>query len=245
MNNKPTYNPSIHHRRSIRLKGYDYSQKGLYFVTMCVRRRLCLFGEIKDGEMILNDAGIMINKWYIELENKFNDIKCLEHVVMPNHFHCIIENTGVNVGADLRVRPDSDNPTGILENPIMDEGQTGQTGQTHRSAPTSAPTGAPAGSETSSPTNSPTDTNDSNILGEHKGSPLYSVIQWFKTMSTNEYIRNVKSNNWQRFDQKLFQRNYYEHIIRDEKSYVTIANYIINNPKKWDNDSFNPTKEKK
>jgi putative transposase len=105
MNNKPIYNPSIHHRRSIRLKGYNYSQQGLYFVTMCVRGRLCLFGEIKDGEMILNDAGIMINKWYVELENKFNDIKSLEHVVMPNHFHCVIENTGVHVGADLCVRP--------------------------------------------------------------------------------------------------------------------------------------------
>ena len=89
------------------------------------------------------------------------------------------------------------------------------------------------------------DTNDSNILGEHNGSPLYNVIQWFKTMSTNEYIRNVKSNNWQRFDEKLFQRNYYEHIIRDEKSYLTIADYIINNPKNWNNDSINPNNKKK
>jgi putative transposase len=64
-------------------------------------------------------------------------------------------------------------------------------------------------------------------------------------MSTNEYVRNVKSNNWQRFDEKLFQRNYYEHIIRDEKSYLTITDYIINNPKNWKNDSINPTNEKK
>ena len=52
-----TYNPNIHHRRSIRLKEYDYSQNGAYFVTICVQNRECLFGEIVDGEMVLNDAG--------------------------------------------------------------------------------------------------------------------------------------------------------------------------------------------
>jgi len=168
--------------------------------------------------MILNDAGMMINKWYVELENKFNDIKCLEHIVMPNHFHCIIENTGVNVGADLCVRPFTTTGQNMGQNTWQNTWQT--------------------------PRSAPTDENNSNILGEHKGSPLYSVIQWFKTMSTNEYIRNVKSNTWQRFDEKLFQRNYYEHIIRDEKSYLTIADYIINNPKNWNKDSFNPTNEK-
>ena len=63
-------------------------------------------------------------------------------------------------------------------------------------------------------------------------------------MSTNEYIRNVKNNHWPRFDGKLWQRNYWEHIIRDEKSYLTISEYIINNPKNWGDDSINPKKEK-
>ena len=103
MNNKSVYNPRIHHRRSIRLKGYDYSQKGLYFITICVQKRLRLFGEIENQQMIANDVSNMIDKWYFELENKFPDIKCHEHIVMPNHFHCIIENTGNPVGADLRV----------------------------------------------------------------------------------------------------------------------------------------------
>ena len=61
MNNKPKYNPNIHHRRSIRLKGYDYSQEGLYFITICVKDRECLFGKIENNEMILNDAGKMLN----------------------------------------------------------------------------------------------------------------------------------------------------------------------------------------
>ena len=111
------YNPIIHHRRSIRLKGYDYSQAGLYFITICVKDRQCLFGGIENGEMILNDAGRMITKWYNELENKFPDKKCHEMVVMPNHFHCIIQ--AVPVGANLCVRPGAD--TGGPHNPLPGE----------------------------------------------------------------------------------------------------------------------------
>ena len=91
-----SYNPDIHHRRSIRLEGYDYSQAGLYFITICVQNRRHLYGEVIDAQMILNDAGWMVDHWYHELENKFHDIKCHAMVVMPNHFHCIIENTGEN-----------------------------------------------------------------------------------------------------------------------------------------------------
>ena len=60
-----SYNPRIHHRKSIRLKGYDYSQAGLYFLTICVQNRLCLFGDVVNGKMILNDAGRMVelNGW--------------------------------------------------------------------------------------------------------------------------------------------------------------------------------------
>jgi len=86
------YNPKIHNRQSIRLKGYDYSREGLYFITICCQDQAMMFGEIKNGEMYLNDAGRMVEKWYWELENKYPDKKCREMVVMPNHFHCIIEN---------------------------------------------------------------------------------------------------------------------------------------------------------
>jgi hypothetical protein len=59
------YNPDIHHRRSIRLKRYDYSLAGLYFVTICVQNRPCLFGKITDNEMILNEYGrIAYNEWF-------------------------------------------------------------------------------------------------------------------------------------------------------------------------------------
>ena len=99
------YNPEIHHRRSIRLKGYDYASEGLYFVTICTQNRECLFGEIKNDEMVLNDAGRMVEKWYRKTQEKFPDIICHEMIIMPNHFHCIWENVGVNVGAHPCVRP--------------------------------------------------------------------------------------------------------------------------------------------
>ena len=78
----------------------------------------------------------------------------------------------------------------------------------------------------------------SDILGEHIGSPLHRVVGWFKTMTTNEYIRGVKTLGWKRFDGKLWQRNYYEHIIRNEKSFETISDYIIDNPAKWNQDKL-------
>ncbi len=75
--------------------------------------------------------------------------------------------------------------------------------------------------------------------GEHIGSPLHLVVQWFKTMTTNEYIRGVKQNNWQGFDQKLWQRNYWEHILRNENEYNRIAQYVVDNPQKWALDKLN------
>lgn len=85
-----TYNPDIHHRRSIRLKEYDYSSAGAYFVTICAQHRECLFGDISDGELILTDAGRMLETIWQELPNRFPTIELDEFIVMPNHFHAII-----------------------------------------------------------------------------------------------------------------------------------------------------------
>lgn len=200
------YNPAIHHRKSIRLKGYDYSQEGLYFITICVQHRQCLFGHIADGEMVLNDAGTMATKWYWELENKFPDIVCREMVVMPNHFHCIIHN----VGADLRVCPQPCVCPQPMET-ALGESVSGENAIFGKRA----------------------------ILGEHVGSPLHRVVQWYKTMTTNEYIRGVKTLGWQSFPGKLWQRNYWEHIIRNEEAYQRIAEYILRNPEQWNNDTLN------
>jgi len=140
------------------------------------------FGHIENEEMILNDAGKMIDKWWQKVPDKFKDIELDVYQIMPNHFHAIVINNG-SVRAVPSVRP---NP----------------------------------------------------ILGEHMGSPLHSVVQWFKTMTTNEYIRGVKTLGWQPFDKKMWHRNYYEHIIRNQQSYENIVNYIINNPRNWQSDRF-------
>jgi len=176
-------------RRSIRLKGYDYAQEGLYFITICVQDRLFLFGEVHDGAMQLNDAGRMVEQWYAELENKYPDKRCHEMVVMPNHFHCIIENISVlssdaHVGAPLRGRP------------MVERGRP------------------------------------------RTGATIPDAVDWFKTMTTNAYIRGVRDNGWPRFNRKLWQRNYYENIIRTPDAYEKISNYIVNNPEKWKDDMF-------
>jgi REP element-mobilizing transposase RayT len=200
------YNPDIHHRRSIRLTGYDYSQCGYYFITVCTQQRQCLFGEIEKGRMVLNDAGQMIGRWWNELKNKYANIEIDEYVVMPNHCHGIINiigtAVGANVGADLYVCPDNN----------LGE-QLGK--------------GVHAGSPLQS-------------VGADRCvcPPIYTMVQWFKTMTTNEYIRNVKQNHWEPFDGKLWQRNYYEQIVRDETSLRRIREYIVNNPCQWQQDKL-------
>ena len=96
------FNPNIHHRRSVRLKDYNYSQAGLYFVTICVQNKISLFGNIINGEIKLNDAGIIVEKEWLKLPQQYNNIQLHEYVIMPNHFHAIIQIT-TPVGATLVV----------------------------------------------------------------------------------------------------------------------------------------------
>jgi REP element-mobilizing transposase RayT len=92
------YDPNKHHRRSIRLQGYDYSTPGAYFVTICVQHRACLFGAMVNGEMRLNDAGQMIQTCWEQLPQRFPTLRLDAYIVMPNHFHAI----AVLVGAPTR-----------------------------------------------------------------------------------------------------------------------------------------------
>ena len=180
-----SYDPDKHHRRSIRLRGYDYAQPGAYFVTIATHEKQSMFGEVEDGQMRLNEAGRMIERWQAELTNKFPSVETDEYVVMPNHFHGIV----AIVGADLRVRPDP---------------------------------GAPI------------------IEGAHIGAPLPEIVQWFKTMTTNEYIRGVKRHGWAPFQGRLWQRNYYEHVVRNEEDLEDVRQYIVGNPARWAEYAENP-----
>lgn len=182
------YNPNIRHRKSIRLKGYDYSQAGLYFITICCEDRECLFGDIIDGKMDLNDAGIMVRNEWLKIPGRFPYVKLHQYVVMPNHFHAIME---IVVGATLVVAHD---------NPFAHDNN----GATTRVAPTRKTIG--------------------------------DIVGAFQSIVTVEYIHGVKNNGYQPFYGKLWQRNYHEHIIRNEQSYQNISDYIINNPAKWNDD---------
>ncbi len=205
------YDPDKHHRRSIRMRGYDYAQEGVYFVTVCAQDRQCLFGEIVDGEIRLNDAGRMIERWWFELNHKFPTVETDEFVVMPNHFHGIVVIADVTVGADLCVGPDSEGA-----HPARQGAHTGAPLQgTHPARPV-ANTGA------------------------HTGAPLPTIIQWFKTMTTNEYVRRIKTLGWIPFHRRLWQRNYYEHVVRDEESLNRIRQYMLDNPARWEFDRENP-----
>jgi len=180
-------------RHSIRLKDFDYSNNGYYFVTICVQDKLKLFWNdkyiINDREDTgvlpykINNIGLMINFWLNEIQNHFKNVIIDEYIIMPDHIHFIL----------------------IINNYL---------GRTHRSARTSNAINQFVGVDRCV---------DPKLLG--------NIIQWFKTMSTNEYIKNIKLNNWPRLNKRLWQRNYYEHIIRNEKEYLRIREYIKMNPR--------------
>lgn len=86
-------------RRSIRLKEYNYAHPGAYFVTVCTRDRECLFGEIADGQMVLNDAGRMVQIVWDEIRTHFNRVELDQSIIMPNHIHGIIILNSETVGA--------------------------------------------------------------------------------------------------------------------------------------------------
>ena len=81
------------------------------------------------------------------------------------------------------------------------------------------------------------------IMGGHTGPPLYKVVQWFKTMTTNEYIKGVRNKFYPAFNKRIWQRNYYEKIIRNESEFIKFSEYIINNPANWANDRNNADKK--
>ncbi|MBE7411049.1 MAG: hypothetical protein L6Q54_11020 [Leptospiraceae bacterium] len=174
-----SYNPKIHKRRPIRLKGYDYSQAGLYFITICCKNKEYLFGNIANGEMVLNDAGKIANQFWMDIPNHFPNAKLHEYVVMPNHVHGIIE---------------------LIENhhPPRPYSQN----QFQKMIPRSI----------------------SSIVKGYK----IGVTKWFRNASMDDFP----------IERAIWQRNYYEHIIRNEQLYWTISKYIKNNPANWHDDEY-------
>ncbi len=203
-NKNMTFNPNLHHRRSIRLQGYDYSQAGLYFLTICTHNRVPLFGKIVDGVMVLNAAGEIVNEEWHKTGHIRHQIVLHEFVIMPNHIHGIIQL----VGADC-IRPDEMRPDEMHADSDEQPARI-QPGRVQR-APTVP-------------------------------SPI-SIIQRIPTVG--DVVRGFKSSVTKRVNalpgasgQRIWQRNYYEHIIRNEDAYLKIAEYIQTNPQRWETDTY-------
>ncbi|BDS10232.1 transposase [Aureispira anguillae] len=230
------YNPKKHNRKSIRLKGYDYTQKGKYFITICCQDRAHLWGEIIEGKLYLNDAGKMIERWYQCLNTKFEDIECGPYIVMPNHFHAIIINKGQTVtvhSCPTESPKQSQNRT--IEK--ADKTKNNQIKKNQERKNQSEVGGNQSVSPYEHPKNKQKRTAPPKKINQrNRPTALPKVIQWFKTMTTNEYIRGVKQLGWSKFRKRVWQRNYWEHIIRTEQSYKKIEEYIHNNPQNWQKD---------
>jgi len=183
----PGYDPNRHHRRSIRLKGYDYTQAGAYFVTICVYQWECLLGDVRDGEMVLSEYGRIVQETWDDLPNHYPHMELDAWVIMPNHVHGIIVLT-----------PDVDDVDVV--------------GAGLRPAPTKA---------------------------ARKSSPRRHDLP--------EIVRALKSFSARRINQlrhspgvPVWQRNYYERIIRTERALQAIRQYILDNPIRWHLDRYNP-----
>jgi putative transposase len=183
------------HRRSVRLKGYDYKSSGAYFVTICTCQKECLFGDVVDGKMILNMFGKIVESEWLHIPEIRSYIELDEHSIMPNHVHGIIMIHENIAGARRRLAP--------AGNGIVDDRAT------HRVAPTGKPHGPGPGS-------------------------IGAIIGQFKSIAKKR-INRLRGTP----GAPVWQRNYHEHIIRDETELNRIRETIRNNPLKWAEDRNN------
>ncbi|MCL4272921.1 MAG: hypothetical protein KJZ77_03550 [Anaerolineales bacterium] len=191
--NHPFDNAQGRHRRSIRLKGYDYAQEGAYFVTIVTWRREFLFGEIVNGEMMLNPRGEIVDECWRSIPEHFPHAELGAYVIMPNHVHGIImiHTTGEN-----RIATNTSQSVGARHASPL------------RIASPLRPRGVLPGS-------------------------LGAIIGSFKSAVTKRIGRELNETG-------IWQRNYYEHIIRDEKDLQNKTDYIEANPRLWGDDDENP-----
>lgn len=196
------FDPQKHHRRSIRLQGYDYSQAGAYFVTIVAWQREMLFGEIVNGEMKLNRNGQIVRDAWYDLKNHYQHVELGAFVIMPNHAH------GIIVLVDDDRRGGSSASGGIN---LPDESNAGignvPNNQTRPYAKTKPRHGLP------------------------------EIVRAFKSFSARRINRLRHTDGI-----PVWQRNYYEHIIRNDDDYNRIHRYIESNLSMWAEDDENPMK---
>ena len=211
-----------HDRKPMRLIGYDYSQAGLYFITICTKNREHIFGTIENGKMILNEYGDIIHDHWKNIPNHYNDVELNEYIIMPDHFHGIVR-LNPPVGAQFIASNNEQNIAlnnqtifnnyNTPDNRIIPEKQNINKrkwgGLNQSDAINRTPTAVTIG----------------------------TVVRSFKARCT--HTMNKTNNN---IGVSIWQRNYYEHIIRNNNEYGRIAEYIKKNPSKWELDHFNSGK---
>ena len=201
------FNPDLHRRRSIRLHGYDYTQAGAYFITACTQGRARVFGEIVEGRMRLNAAGDMVWRIWNDMPSCYPGIDIDEFIVMPDHIHAII-----NIRRDGPRYPSAIVDIGRGGPPCPPPSHDGsqEAGQARGQAGGQARGPAPTG-----------------------GFSVADALHRLKSMTTHDYSRGVLLHGWPPFNGRLWQRNYWEHIVRDEVALERIRRYIRCNPARW------------
>lgn len=213
-------------RKSVRLKNYDYSQGGFYFVTICTKKKEYYFGNIVNEKMVLNEMGQMAQKCWIEIPWHFDNVLLDEYVIMPNHIHGIIcINDDKQRGNDGDIAGNTkgcfEEITNVYDNDLVGNKQNNDVGNNvvgNRHA-CSLPENA-----CSLPNNN-----------KRKYEKLPVIIGSFKS-SVTRCIHRMQTETY-----FAWQKSYYDHIIRDENAFNSIRQYIVNNPLKWELDRENKT----
>jgi putative transposase len=217
------FNPLIHHRRTIRLQGYDYSSPGAYFITIASLNRQILFGEIVNGEMQLNTFGEIVSEYWATIPDHFLNVELDEFVIMPDHIHGIIilhdippHRRGAVI-APAVTAPITSAPTiPVPAIPASDGIASADSGAETAPLRPSLDSGARIAPQT------------------YRKPILGQVVAYFKygcAKQINALAGSIGAPVW--------QRNYWEHIIRDDDDLSRIREYIRNNPAQWETDIEN------
>ncbi len=232
-------------RKSSRLKDYDYSQSGLYFITICTQDRIDRFGKIENGIMIVNDAGKMVQSVWANLPSQFPSIALDAFQIMPNHIHGIIQITKPTVGTPLVGVRDATNMHNI---PYTHDNAINENNSPDGSAVTRNNIGdvvvdaadyktggrfglGRADRHEACPYGTAVDNNSGKTLGD--------IVGAFKSIITHRYCNGVKMELVPSFNKRLFQHRFHDHIIRNENMLFRVRQYIQNNPSNWHSDKMN------
>jgi putative transposase len=231
------YNPSIHHRRSIRLPGYDYAQEGAYFVTIVTAQRECLFGEVVEAAVRLSPLGMVAAACWQAIPQHFPGVEIDAWVIMPNHVHGIIVlpgpaavggASGADAAASASVGAQHAAPLPIAPLPDVTAPPPAPVGAQHAAPlPIAPPPVVPAPLP---------DVPAPDVPRITPGS-LGAIVRSFKSAVTKQ-AREVA---WMP-GVPFWQRNYYEHIVRNERQLERLRRYIDENPERWELDCENPAR---